>query len=89
MNRLRRPPPSHSRLSSPALARLVRLLALGGFASIKTILNRFYLATLADARRSSSNLFEIKTKRTPKGVLFVLAEKERFELSRRLPGLHP
>jgi hypothetical protein len=35
------PPPSHSRRLAPAHARLCRLLALGGFASLKTILNRF------------------------------------------------
>ena len=42
---LRLPPPSHSRLPSPRYTRLGTLLALGGFASEKTIFNRFLLAT--------------------------------------------
>ena len=39
------PPPSHGRLPSPAHARLGTLPALGGFAAVKTIDNRFRLAT--------------------------------------------
>ena len=41
-------------------------------------------------RHGLSNLFKFsaKAKSTPFGVL-CLAEKERFELSRRLPDLHP
>ena len=86
LNRLRRPPPSHSRLSSPRYTRLAILLALGGFASSKTIFNRFCLATLAGMPSAVKAQASHKAPPTKKGTLlgaFSLAEKERFELSRR------
>ena len=69
------PPPSHSRLSSPrrfAYTRLATLLALGGFTSQKTILNRFLLVTRASVARVQIFLPDFcQQKRTPIGVLFV------------------
>ena len=49
-DRARCPPPSHSRCASVA-GFLLQLLALGGFAASKTILNRFGLATRMKERK--------------------------------------
>lgn len=66
---------SHSRLPSPrrfAYTRLATLLALGGFTSQKTILNRFLLVTRAfGARVQIFPSWFFQQKRTPIGVLFV------------------
>ena len=64
------PPPSHSRLPSPrrfAYTRLGILLALGGFASAKTTLSCFCLATHDLLRRSWStdSASRAKKQRTP------------------------
>ena len=70
-SRLRRPPPSHSRLPLPALARLGTLLAPGGFASPKTTLSCFWLATLAGKpARLKSLPLGAKKEQTRLGLFF-------------------
>ena len=62
------PPPSHSRPPSPRYTRLGTLLALGGFASAKTTLSYFCLATT----RKYSRLGRVRGSAHPTLLIFSL-----------------